>query len=186
MWPVLPQLNGVALTNYLSALPRVAPAGDRFNYNTAESNLVGEVLRSAIGMSAAPYLSQKIWQPMGMEYDATWLLSLPSDRETGGCCISATLRDYARLGLLALADGVLPDGTRVVPEGWMAASTTPSKGYDGYGYKWWLYGDGPLRRARCLWARRSLSTRRPIWSWQPTVTARRHQIARTITSWMRP
>jgi CubicO group peptidase (beta-lactamase class C family) len=135
-------LNGVALTNYLSALPRVAPAGDRFNYNTAESNLVGEVLRSAIGMSAAPYLSQKIWQPMGMEYDATWLLSLPSDRETGGCCISATLRDYARLGLLALADGVLPDGTRVVPEGWMAASTTPSKGYDGYGYKWWLYGDG--------------------------------------------
>jgi CubicO group peptidase (beta-lactamase class C family) len=46
------------------------------------------------------------------------------------------------LGLLALADGVLPDGTRVVPEGWMAASTTPSKGYEGYGYKWWLYGDG--------------------------------------------
>ena len=135
-------LNGVALTNYLAALPRVAAPGDRFNYNTAESNLVGEVLRSAIGMNAAPYLSQKIWQPMGMEYDATWLLSLPSDRETGGCCISATLRDYARLGLLALADGVLPDGTRVVPEGWMAASTTPSKGYEGYGYKWWLYSDG--------------------------------------------
>ena len=52
-------LNGVALTNYLAALPRVAPAGDRFNYNTAESNLVGEVLRSAIGMSAAPYFEPK-------------------------------------------------------------------------------------------------------------------------------
>ena len=24
----------------------------------------------------------------------------------------------------------------------MAASTTPSQGYDDYGYKWWLYGDG--------------------------------------------
>ena len=134
-------LNGVELTDYLGQLPRVAEPGTRFNYNTAESNLLGEMLRSAIGMNAAPYLSQKIWQPMGMEYDANWLLSLPQDRETGGCCISATLRDYARLGLLALADGVLPDGTRVVPEGWLAASATPSQGYEGYGYKWWLYGD---------------------------------------------
>ena len=135
-------LNGVALTDYLAQLPRVAPPGTRFNYNTAESNLLGEVLRSAIGMNAAPYLSQKIWQPMGMESDANWLLSLPEDRETGGCCISATLRDYARLGLLALADGVLHDGTRILPEGWMAASTAPSQGYEGYGYKWWLDADG--------------------------------------------
>ena len=135
-------LNGVALTDYLAQLPRVAPPGTRFNYNTAESNLLGEVLRSALGMNAAPYLSQKIWQPMGMESDANWLLSLPEDRETGGCCISATLRDYARLGLLALADGVLPDGTRVLPKGWMAASTMPSQGYEGYGYKWWLDADG--------------------------------------------
>ena len=135
-------LNGVVLTDYLAQLPRVASPGTRFNYNTAESNLLGEVLRSAIGMNAAPYLSQKIWQPMGMESDANWLLSLPEDRETGGCCISATLRDYARLGLLALSDGVLPDGTRVLPEDWMAASTAPSQGYEGYGYKWWLDEDG--------------------------------------------
>ena len=135
-------LNGVALTDYLAQLPRVAPPGTRFNYNTAESNLLGEVLRSAIGMNTAPYLSQKIWQPMGMESDANWLLSFPEDRETDGCCISATLRDYARLGLLALANGVLPDGTRILPEGWMAASTAPSQGYEGYGYEWWLDAGG--------------------------------------------
>ena len=134
--------NGVALTDYLYNKQRVAAPGTRFNYNTAESNLAGEILRAAIGMNAGPYLSQKIWQPMGMAFDANWLLSSPFGRETGGCCISATVRDYARLGLFALADGVLPDGTRVLPEGWMAASTTPSQGYDGYGYKWWLYGDG--------------------------------------------
>ena len=134
--------NGIALTDYLYEKPRLAAPGARFNYNTAESNLAGEVLRAAIGMSAGPYLSQKIWQPMGMAFDANWLLSSPYGRETGGCCISATVRDYARLGLFALADGVLPDGTRVLPEGWMTASTTPSQGYEGYGYKWWLYGDG--------------------------------------------
>lgn len=135
-------LNGVALTDYLYSKPRVAAPGTRFNYNTAESNLVGEVLRAAIGMNAGPYLSQKIWQPMGMAFDGNWLLSSPFGRETGGCCISATLRDYARLGLFALADGVLPGGTRVLPEGWITASTAPSQGYEGYGYKWWLYGEG--------------------------------------------
>jgi CubicO group peptidase (beta-lactamase class C family) len=42
-------------------------------------------------------------------------------------------------------DGVLPDGTRVVPEGWIAESTTPSPASDGYGYFWWLEGDGIFR-----------------------------------------
>lgn len=37
---------------------------------------------------------------------------------------------------------MLPDGTRVLPEGWMAASTTPSKGFAGYGYFWWLTESG--------------------------------------------
>ncbi len=135
-------LNGISLTQYLAKLPIVSSPGTLFNYNTAETNLLGEVLRSAIGMSAAPFLSKKIWQPMGMEYDANWLLSSPHGRETGGCCISATLRDYAKLGLFALADGVALDGTRILPIGWMDNSVKPSTGYEGYGYKWWLYKDG--------------------------------------------
>jgi CubicO group peptidase (beta-lactamase class C family) len=76
-----------------------------------------------------------------MEADGNWLLSR-SGGELGGCCISATLRDYARIGLFAMNDGVLPDGTRVLPEGWMTESTTPSKGASFYGYLWWLNADG--------------------------------------------
>jgi CubicO group peptidase (beta-lactamase class C family) len=135
-------LNGIALTNHLAKLPREAPSGKLFNYNTGEANLVGEVLRAAIGSNAAPYLSTKVWQPFGMEHDATWLLDAPYGRETGGCCISASVRDYARLGLFALNDGVLPSGERVLPEGWMAASTTPFADESEYGYMWWLLGEG--------------------------------------------
>ena len=62
--------------------------------------------------------------------------------EFGGCCINATLRDYGRIGLFALNDGKLSDGTRVLPEGWMDESIAPSKGYDGYGYFWWLTAPG--------------------------------------------
>ena len=81
-----------------------------------------------------------------MESDANWMLSEVGGGEFGGCCINATLRDYGRLGLFALNDGRLANGTRVLPEGWMAESTAPSKAYDGYGYLWWL-GEGGVYRA---------------------------------------
>ena len=96
------------------------------------------ILRAAIGNNASTYLEHRIWQPFGMESDATWLLGAPGGGETGGCCISATLRDYARLGLFAMSAGGLANGLRVLPEDWMAASTTPSPAAPFYGYLWWL------------------------------------------------
>jgi len=76
-----------------------------------------------------------------MESDASWNLTEPGGGEFGGCCINATLRDYGRIGLFALANGRLDDGTEVLPSHWMKESTIPSKGYKGYGYFWWLAGD---------------------------------------------
>jgi len=137
--------NTLALYDYLRDKPRNGKPGEVFNYNTAETNLAGNLLRSAIGNNLSTYLEQKIWQPFGMESDASWNLTEPGGGEFGGCCINATLRDYGRLGLFALNDGILPDGTRVLPEGWMQESTTPSKAAPYYGYFWWLAGDGSFR-----------------------------------------
>lgn len=56
----------------------------------------------------------------------------------------ATAPDLMRLGQLYLNDGVLPDGTRILPEGWVEYISTPSgpqpggsRGW-GYGAGWWL------------------------------------------------
>jgi CubicO group peptidase (beta-lactamase class C family) len=133
------------LYEFLRDKPRDAEPGEVFNYNTAETNLVGNLLRSAVGNNLATYLSEKIWQPFGMESEAYWNLTEPGGGEFGGCCINATLRDYGRLGLFALYEGRLQDGRQVLPEGWMKASTTPSRGFEGYGYLWWLMGDGDYR-----------------------------------------
>ena len=132
----------VNLYEYLRHKPRDVAPGEVFNYNTAETNLVGTLLRSAIGNNLSTYLSEKIWKPFGMEADANWMLSERGGGEWGGCCISATLRDYGRIGLVAMNGGVLGDGSRVLPEGWMKASTAPSKGFAGYGYLWWLSENG--------------------------------------------
>ena len=124
--------------SYLAAKPRAAEPGKKFNYNTGETHLVGAVLRSAIGGDLAPYLSKKIWQPYGMDTDAVWPTLEKDGAEHGGCCLAATLRDYGRLGMFTLANGKLDDGTEVLPADWMKMSTTPSEGYPGYGYLWWL------------------------------------------------
>lgn len=135
-------LQGVALTDYLGALPQNHAPGTVFNYNTAESNLLGEALRAAIGNSATDYMNAKVWQGFGMEHAGNWMQSAPFAGETGGCCISASIRDYARLGIFVKKGAVNAAGEPLVPEGWMKDATSPSKGYAGYGYKWWLESDG--------------------------------------------
>ncbi len=131
-WPTL------AMYDYLRGKPRDHEPGEVFNYNTAETNLLGAMLRSAVGNNLSTWLSEKIWQPFGMEHDASWCLVEDGGGEFGGSSLNATLRDYARIGIFALRNGKLRDGTPVLPEGWMAESTAPSQGSDRYGYQWWL------------------------------------------------
>ena len=140
-WPTL------ELYEYLRNKPRAAAPGEAYNYNTGETNLVGTLVRSAIGNNLSTYLSEKIWKPFGMEFDAYWVLSEEGGGEFGGSSLIATLRDYARIGLFALRNGRLSNGERVLPDGWMAESITPSAGNAGYGYLWWLNGDAAYSAA---------------------------------------
>jgi len=135
----------LSLQRFLRDKGAAARPGTVFNYNTAESNLVGTLLRAAIGNNLSTYLYEKIWQPVGMETDAYWTLTEPGGGEFGGCCLSITLRDYARTGLFALREGRLEDGTLVLAEGWMRDATQPSPAAPEYGYLWWLRGDGSYR-----------------------------------------
>ncbi|NIM00967.1 MAG: serine hydrolase [Acidobacteria bacterium] len=133
--------DAVGMYRYMGKKNRVAKPGEAFNYNTAESQIVGALVRAAIGNNLSTYLSNKIWRPFGMESDAVWLLTEEGGGETGGCCISATLRDYGLIGLFALRGGRLADGTAVLPDDWMRRSTEPSPASERYGYLWWL-GEG--------------------------------------------
>jgi CubicO group peptidase (beta-lactamase class C family) len=133
------------LMRHLASKPRVAEPGARFNYSTGETHLLGALVRSAIGNNLATYLSHRIWSPWGMEHGATWATHGPGGGEFGGCCISASLRDWGRLALFVLNEGVLRDGTAVLPEGWIDDSTAPSPANSEYGYLWWLMGPGRFR-----------------------------------------
>ena len=133
-----------SLVSYMRKLPREVPAGTRWLYSTGETNLVGILLSQATKKPLATYLSEKIWVPVGMEQQATWLLS-KSGQEISGCCIQAATRDFARFGQFIL-NGAMVNGKAIVPDGWLAEATTARTGIGqpdrGYGYQWWTYADG--------------------------------------------
>jgi CubicO group peptidase (beta-lactamase class C family) len=129
---------------------RDAPPGTRFNYSNADNLALGLVLTGAVGGTIADYARQKLWEPLGAEAKATWELDR-SGQEGTNCCFSATLRDWARLGLMLAHDGEWR-GRQIVPREWLTAATTvaPADGhlrpkvaapYFGYGYQVWLHPD---------------------------------------------
>ncbi|MDB5450527.1 MAG: beta-lactamase, partial [Phenylobacterium sp.] len=92
------------MVSYLRRLPRAHPPGTTFNYNTGETDLVGVLVSNAVGKSLSDYASEKLWKPYGMARDAVWVTD-PGGHERGVCCISMTLRDYARVGQFVLDGG---------------------------------------------------------------------------------
>ena len=70
---------------------RVAPSGTRFYYALVKTEVLGLVLRNAVGRPTADYLQEKIWEPMGAEADATWLIDRAGEEATYRC-FNAALR----------------------------------------------------------------------------------------------
>lgn len=139
-------LSGLGAARALAMFDtREVPAGTRFHYASAESQVLGLVLGNAVHMSLAAYLQSRIWQPMGAEADAAWGVD-PNGIEVASCCLNAVLRDWARFGLLLAHNGMW-NGRRIIPRQWLLDATTVAAPYlapgnatrgTGYGYQVWL------------------------------------------------
>ena len=136
-----------ATAAYMATLPRAHPPGEVWNYSTGETNLIGILVMRATGKPLAEYLSEKVWQPYGMQQDASWLLG-NDGYEISGCCIQAAVRDFARFGQFILDGGAI-DGQPVLPDGWLEKATQKQVSYgapgEGYGYQWWTWDDGSFQ-----------------------------------------
>ena len=55
--------------------PRHDPSGQKFVYASAETEVLGRVLAGASGRTVADLTSEWLWQPLGAERDAFWILS---------------------------------------------------------------------------------------------------------------
>jgi CubicO group peptidase (beta-lactamase class C family) len=138
-----------SILHFMANLPRTATAGGAWNYSTGETHLAGALLAAALKGSAADYLSEKVWKPLGMQADANWWLDSPSGQVTGGSGLSATLRDYGRFGQWLVSGGTI-QGRQVLPNNWLKKASQALQ-INGetipYGYSWWTgHGMGAVHQ----------------------------------------
>lgn len=131
----------------------VDPPGAYFQYNKYHPQLLGMILERATSMPVADYLQEKLWHPLGMEFDGSWSTdSEASDFEKMETGVNARAVDFAKFGQLFL-DGGSWNGEQVISAAWVTESTLPylpadngsyypiyfeslpGQGY--YTYMWW-------------------------------------------------
>ncbi len=128
------------LMEYVKHLKIEKPAGGKFQYKSINSQLLGMVVERAVGKPLSAYLSEKIWQPLGMESNALWHVDDKKTEEVRGfCCLNAIARDYAKFGSLYLHNGNW-QGQQIISESFVTASTSINTLVFNSFYKnqWWM------------------------------------------------
>ena len=140
--------GGLSVTEYIAKLDNGEPSGKRFHYASVDTQVLGMILEKVYGKPVNEILYEKVWSRIGMEHDAYYGTDNHGNALVFGF-LNATLRDYAKFGLLYLGKGRW-QGEQVVPRTWVERSVKPSADHlksenlygpewdIGYQYKWWV------------------------------------------------
>jgi CubicO group peptidase (beta-lactamase class C family) len=126
------------------AYDRALPPGTRFEVASENSQLLGLVIERAMGAPIQKLVSERIWKPIGAS-DATYQFDRPGGTARVMCCMRATPRDWARLGVLVAQDGRW-NGRQVLAPGWVRTMATPSARNPNFGLGLWLGAPYVARR----------------------------------------
>jgi CubicO group peptidase (beta-lactamase class C family) len=129
---------------FAASRPLAHPPGTHWNYADPNTVLLSRIVRDLAGGSpenTRGFIQRELFDKLGMQH-ATFEFDA-SGTPIGGSHLWASARDWARLGLLYLNDGVV-GGERLLPEGWVAysATQTPGAEYVGYGAGFWTNRGG--------------------------------------------
>jgi CubicO group peptidase (beta-lactamase class C family) len=138
---------GLNLRRYTLKLKIIHEPGQKYDYQSGNTEILAMVLEKATGRKLADYFDEKIWKPMGAEKLATWSLDSKKHREAKAfCCVNAVAGDFVRFGKLYLDEGE-SNGRTVVAPSWVNESLTirndsrDSQGYP-YTYFWRVTEEG--------------------------------------------
>ncbi|MGV3344610.1 serine hydrolase domain-containing protein [Enterobacteriaceae bacterium LUAb1] len=149
-----------------------AQPGKVWSYSSGGAWLLGDVLEKATGKPLAQYLQEKIWQPYGMVHDGVWHSYEVNKHDVGAHGFNATLEDWGKFGLFIMNGGELPDGTKVLPDNWVAdarhwsqaeKSITAAQPDGSYGYEWWN-NSVPANIGEGFAPKEGLSSRDSMWA----------------------
>jgi len=124
---------------FAASKPLAYPPGTHFSYSSGTTNIIAGVLRETF-VDERAYLRfprERLFAPLGMR---TAVLEPDASGTFIGCSFMvASARDWARLGLFFLRDGVW-QGKRLLPQGWLSYTLkpTPQSRRGDYGAQVWL------------------------------------------------
>ncbi len=133
---------------YALRRPLVREPGTHFNYSSGTAVLLARLHHEQTGgtlQAAYDDYIEHIAVPMGFQHST---FEVDSAGVFGGSSyLYASARDWARLGLLMLNEGVI-NGHRLVDRDWVdqALQPNPSENDPAYGYQWWLNSGGDSLR----------------------------------------
>jgi CubicO group peptidase (beta-lactamase class C family) len=109
-------------------------------YVSGNTQLLGLVLDRVLKeKTISQYLEEKLWEKIGMEYNATWSIDKKKDGiEKTFCCVNARAIDFAKFGRLYLNKGNW-EGNQVISKKWVEQSTkrdTLNGSAENYQYQW--------------------------------------------------
>jgi CubicO group peptidase (beta-lactamase class C family) len=120
---------------FAAGKPLARPPGTHWEYASGTTNILARAMRDPLGPDYAAFPRRALFGPAGMA--SAVLEPDASGTFVGSSFMYATARDWARLGLLFLGDGVL-DGERILPAGWARTAATPAVPGSRFGAHWWL------------------------------------------------
>ncbi len=123
------------------------PPGQHYEYGSINAQLLWQVLHRRLGgREVASYFQDRLWENLGAERAAEWALdSAEHGVEKFAAGLSATARDFARLGVLFQRRGRFGDRA-VISEQWVADSLADNE-VAGVVHT----TDGAVRRGRYQW-----------------------------------
>ena len=143
-------------TGYLLSKPLVTAPGSTYTYNSTNSQMISEIVSTAVGKGLDAFAEETLFGPLGIrEYQ--WKSAPEGYRDTAGG-LYLKPRDLARFGLLFLRGGEWK-GKQLIPADWVlrslethVADTEPADpgANFGYGYQWWVFEHGSAGRPRMV------------------------------------
>ncbi|KQK24863.1 hypothetical protein AR438_14360 [Chryseobacterium aquaticum] len=109
--------------------------GEKYEYQSVAAQLLGLAITEATGKPLSTYLSEKIWQPLGMEFPAKWSTD-EKGVEKAFCCIHGSPRDFAKIGQLLLQKGNW-SGQQIISKSYCEKLLTPTKINDAFCFAIW-------------------------------------------------
>jgi len=126
---------GRNLKKYIKQLKIKKAPNTEFDYISVNTQILALIVERATQQPIEKYLEAKIWQPLGMEFPASWSIDSRQHQTVKAfCCLNAKMRDFAKFGRLYLNKGVW-NGVQILPSYWVQ-QTSQRNGF-GYANQWW-------------------------------------------------